>query len=192
MCNRINVGLINGGTHEDRFCETVAIWAGSRIWERRGFMLDLIDPAALSLSEPHLHEDDEAVQALRRRLSRADAFVIVTPGQDRDIPSALGFVIDCADAEWEGKPVGFVACGDLSDDGPAVERLRHEFAQRQASILRDGIRLDPVHTRFDADGEPAASDPAHGAMDALLTQLQQWTLSRREPRIRQPCTKQAV
>lgn len=192
MHDRINVGLVHDATVEDRFCDDAAMWAGGRIWERRGFTLDLIDPAALSLSAPHLHEDDEAVQALRRRLRRADAFVIVTPGQGRDIPSALGFMIDCADAEWEGKPVGFVACGDLSDDGPAVEQLRHVFAQRQAIALRDSIRLDPVRTRFDADGEPATSDPAHGAMDALLTQLQRWTLSRCEPWIQQSCTEQAV
>lgn len=181
MSGRINVALVNGGPGDDRFCETVTIWTGSRIWERRGFTLDLIDPDALPLSASGLHEGDEA---LWHRLTRADAFMVVMQAQARDIPATLEHMLDCTDTAWRGKPVGFVACGDLSAGPSAIEQLRLVFGQRQAVTLADIVRLDRSRTRLDADGEPVATDPAHAAMDSLLTQLHHQT------RIRKPAPMQ--
>lgn len=191
MHDRINVGLVHDATVEDRFCYDAAMWAGGRIWERRGFTLDLIDPAALSLHSP-LREDDEALPALQQRLARADGFIIVIPPDPRGIPPSLGSLIDCTDTQWREKPVGFLACGDLSGELPVIEQLRFVFAQLQAVTLADVVRLDHTRTRLDADGEPAASDPAYEAMDALLTQLHRQTLLRGEARLRQPCMEVAV
>lgn len=185
MPDRINIALINGGPRDDRFCETVTIWAGSRIWERRGFTLDLIDPGSLPLSAPDLHESDGAVQTLRQRLARADAFTVVMPAQIRDVPATLGHMLDCADTAWRGKPVGFVACDDFSAEPPAIERLRFMLGQRQAVALADIVRLDRSRTRLDADGEPVASDPVHAAMDSLLAQLHHQTMTRKPAHMQQ-------
>lgn len=182
MPDRIRIALINGGPGDDRFCGAVTIWAGSRIWERRGFKLDLIDPDALALSASGLHEGDEA---LRQRLTRADAFIVVMPAQARDIPATLGHMLDCADTAWRGKPVGFVACGDLSGEPPAIEQLRFVFGQWQAVALAEIVRLDRSRTRLDADGEPVAADPAHAAMDSLLTQLHHQTMMRKSAPMQQ-------
>lgn len=192
MHDRINVGLVHDATVEDRFYNDAAMWAGGRIWERRGFTLDLIEPDALSEFAPHRRDDHATVQATRQRLERTDAFVIVVPAQYPDISTALKHMIDCTDTQWREKPVGFLACGDLSDELPVIERLRFVFAQLQAITLADVVRLDHARTRLDADGEPAASDPAYEAMDALLTQLHRQTLLRGEARLRQPCMEVAV
>lgn len=184
MPDRITVALVNGGTRDDRFCDTAAMWIGGRIWEQRGFTLDLIAPDSLPGIAAWPGDNDETVQALRRRLARAHAGVIVVPARDTAMPAALQRMIECTGTQWREKPVGFVACGDLPSGEPAaIERVRFAFEQLHASILADIVRLDRGRTRFDADGEPTVSDPAHASMDALLAQLHQRTMTREPPRM---------
>lgn len=175
MNDRINVAVIHGDADRLGPCETVALWAGSRIWERRGFMLDLIEPPG-----PRAGAGDGTRPAPWQRLARADAFVLVTPEDEHGPAASLRHLIEGAAAEWQEKPVAFISHG--SGSGRAVERLRAALESREAVVLEGGIRLTGVRQRFDDEGELPASDPGHEALDALLSRLYRQAVTLRDTR----------
>src|SRR3546814_5681869 len=83
MDSKIKLGLIYGSTREGRFCDTVAGWAAAEIAGRDDFSLDVIDPAVLDLPARQGGWDEAALAALKRRIGRADAFLVVTPEYNR-------------------------------------------------------------------------------------------------------------
>lgn len=192
MDDRINVALIYGSTRAGRFCDTVATWAGAQIWDRAGFTVDMIDPAALALPWRHEANDTDELSALRRRLDDADAFIVVTPEYNHSFPAALKFVIDSANEEWHAKPVGFVSYGGISGGLRAVEQLRLVFAELHAVGIRDSVSFANVWNRFDDHGELPASDPAHGPMRTMLGRLHWWAVALRDARQARPYLKRAA
>lgn len=175
MHDRINVAVIHADGDRAGSCRTVALWAGSRIWARRGFMLDLIEPP-----DPRTGAEDEVRPAPWQRLARADAAVIVTPENEHGPTVSLRHLIEHAQAEWQEKPVAFISHG--SGSGQAVEGLRAALESLKAVVLDGGIRLNGADGRFDADGELPVSDPAHEALDALLTRLHREAVRLRDRR----------
>lgn len=189
MNERIRVAVIRCGDQDDEIDETVALWAGSCIWERRGFLLELLEAPL-----PQAQAAVAVRSALHSRLARADAFVFVVPaGKSHDPPPSPAHGVDSTSAEWRDKPVAFISHGDTDGGRQVVERLRPVFTALQAVVLRDGVHLADADDRFDDGGELRATDPAHGAMDALLARLQCHALRLREvrtgPRLRTQSTR---
>lgn len=169
MHDRIHVAVIHGDADRTGPCETVALWAASRIWERPGFILDLIEPPA-----PRLGTEDARQSDPRQRLARADAVVIVTPDDEQGPSASLCHLIEGAAGEWQDMPVAFVSHGG---GGRTAERLRGALVAQQAIVFAGGISLTHVRRRFDEDGELPASDPAYAELDALLTALYRQALA---------------
>lgn len=179
MAQRINVALIYGSTRAGRFCDTVALWAGERIWERSGFWLDMVDPAAL---ESRGEDGGPDRDALQHRLDRADAFVVVTPEHNHGYPAALKSLIDAFPGSWQARPVGFVSYGGASGGVRAVDQLRLVFAALHAVTLGDAVSFAHCRDRFDAAGELREPDEAVRAMDRMLGQLEWWAATLRDAR----------
>ncbi len=179
--DKIKVGLIYGSTREGRFCETVANWAAGEI-EKRGFLLDAIDPKLLDLPAWHGHPDKSAVNALKKRLGAADAFVVVTPEYNHGYPAALKAVIDSANAEWNAKPVGFVSYGGISGGLRAVEQLRLVFAEVHATTTRDAVSFAHVWSKFDSAGNLIDPKEPTAAMAIMLARLNWWATILRDAR----------
>ena len=180
MQRPIDVALVYGSARQGRFCDVIARWAGEHIASREAFTLDHIDPAAPELTAAQT--DAAALAALKRRIGRAEAFVIVTPEYNHGYPAALKLLIDAVYDEWQAKPVAFVSYGGISGGIRAVEQLRLVFAELHAVTLRDGVGFPNAWTLFDAAGtlkEPAAADAAMGIM---LARLGWWAQALREAR----------
>lgn len=177
--NRINLALIYGSTREGRYCDRVTQWAADQIGGRGEFTLDPIDPARLNLPERHERVAGPAVVDLKRRIDRADAFVIVTPEYNHGYPAPLKFLIDSAYDEWQAKPVGFVSYGGQSGGMRAVEQLRQVFAELHAVTVRDQVALINVWEQVDAAGELREPERANRAMATMLSQLNWWRDARR-------------
>lgn len=193
MTNRkINVALIYGSTREGRFCDKVARWAGARIASRAEFSLDVIDPAALALPTRHEREDSAGLTALKQRLDRADAFVVVTPEYNHGYPAALKFLIDSIYDQWQAKPVAFVSYGGISGGLRAVEQLRLVFAELHAVTIRDSVSFANVWGQFDADGELLEPARANKSMATLLAQLHWWAMALRDARHAMPYGQKAA
>lgn len=182
MPQPLHLAMILGSTREGRFCETVAGWAERRIALHADLTLDVIDPLELDLPRRHEAEPGPAVQALRRRLDKADAFVVVTPEYNHGYTAVLKQVIDAAKAEWLAKPVGFVSYGGISGGLRAVEQLRLVFAELHAVTIRDGVSFAMARARFDEAGETVDPDGPANAMTLMLNQLAWWAVALQEAR----------
>lgn len=180
--NRINLALIYGSTREGRYCDRVAQWAADQIGSRNEFTLDPIDPARLALPDRHEQAKSPAIVELKRRIDRADAFVIVTPEYNHGYPAPLKFLIDSVYDEWNAKPVGFVSYGGQSGGLRAVEQLRQVFAELHAVTVRDQVALVNVWEQVDAAGELRSPERANRAMATMLMQLNWWATALRDAR----------
>jgi NAD(P)H-dependent FMN reductase len=163
---QIKVGVVYGSTRAGRFCETVARWAASRIAQRSGFSVEIIDPAALG------HKDD--LGAMTKRMKACDAFVIVTPEYNHGYPAPLKSLIDSVGEEWHAKPVAFVSYGGISGGLRAVEQLRLVFAELHAMTIRDSVSFASAWEQFDSTGALLSPESAERSMDVMLTRLQWW------------------
>jgi NAD(P)H-dependent FMN reductase len=180
MTRPIDVALVYGSARRGRFCDVVSKWAGEHIAGRETFALDRIDPAAAELTAAQT--DADALAALKRRIGKAEAFVIVTPEYNHGYPAALKLLIDAVYDEWQAKPVAFVSYGGASGGIRAVEQLRLVFAELHAVTLRDGVSFPNAWTMFGPSGalkDPAAADAAMGIM---LGRLAWWADALRQAR----------
>jgi NAD(P)H-dependent FMN reductase len=180
MTRPIDVALIYGSARQGRFCDVIARWATDHIARRENFVLDHIDPAAAELTAAHT--DASALAALKQRIDRAEAFIVVTPEYNHGYPAALKLLIDAVYTEWQAKPVAFISYGGVSGGLRAVEQLRLVFAELHAVTLRDGISFANAWSQFDGSG--ALKDPvgADAAMALLLARLDWWAGALREAR----------
>jgi NAD(P)H-dependent FMN reductase len=178
----LRIGLIYGSVRDGRFCDTVAGWAAGEIERAGGFALDIIDPRDLGLPDWSARRDGEGVAAFRERIDKADAFVVVTPEYNHAYPAVLKFMIDCAYAEWQAKPVAFVSYGGISGGLRAVEQLRLVFAELHAVTLRDTVSLAWASRRFDAAGRLVEPDQTAAAMAVMLKALRWWGTTLRQAR----------
>jgi NAD(P)H-dependent FMN reductase len=168
MTRKIELALIYGSSREGRFCDTVGPWVRRETEAQAGHAPDLVDPAGLDLASTEGRLD------LRRRIGRADAFVVVTPEYNHSYPAPLKAVIDSVHAEWRAKPVAFVSYGGVSGGLRAVEHLRHVFAELHAVGIRDGVSFANARQQFDAEGRPTSPEPARRAMATMLARLDWW------------------
>jgi NAD(P)H-dependent FMN reductase len=180
MTKPINLALVYGSAREGRFCDVVANWARGRIARREAFALDLIDPADGALTAAR--SDAAALAALKGRIGRADAFLIITPEYNHGYPGALKLLIDSVYNEWRAKPVAFVSYGGASGGLRAVEQLRLVFAELHAVGLRDGVSFANAWTQFDAAGALKTPEPAEAAMALMLDRLAWWSIALSEAR----------
>lgn len=174
MTSPLNLALVLGSAREGRMCDRVAAWAAEEIRGHGGFSLDILDPITLDLPFRPGRRDAPAVQALKRRIDAADAFVIVTPEYNHGYPAALKGLIDSAYAEWQAKPVAFVSYGGGSGGIRAVEQLRLVFAELHTATIRDTVTITDIWDRFDAAGALKEPERPERAMAVMLKRLSWW------------------
>ena len=137
----LNLAIIIGSTREGRFGDTVGRWFAKEAARHGGFAIDVIDLIDITLPPSHRAKPTPEVDAFRKRLAAADAFVIVTPEYNHSYPASLKHAIDQAYAEWMAKPVGFVSYGGTVGGVRAIEHLRHVFAELHATAKRGGSSM---------------------------------------------------
>lgn len=155
--------------------------------QRNDLVTDIIDLAETPLPDS-LDADHAAVRALRPRLAASDAFVLVVPEYNRSIPGPLKTAIDCFNAEWEAKPVGFVAYGlSLAGGTRAVEHLRQIFAEFHSVSMKDIVCFPRVLDHFDPDGGfPVDLERSNAAAKIMLDQLTWWANALRNAKASHP------
>jgi len=178
----LRVAVLVGSTREGRFAETVADWFVARAKRYGGLELDVVDLVGTPLPEVFPAGPDDRVEAFRRRINQADAFVVITPEYNHSYPASLKHAIDLAHAEWSRKPVGFVSYGGISGGLRAVEHLRLVFAELHAATIRDTVSFHRAWSWFNDDGEPENSEGADTAASRMLDQLVWWASALRTAR----------
>ena len=182
----VRVALILGSTREGRFGEVVARWAAGRLALRADVEVDVVDPLEIEFPQRLEREPGPAVRALRERVGRAQAFVVVTAEYNHGYTAVLKQLIDSVKAEWVAKPVGFVSYGGVAGGLRAVEQLRLVFAELHAVTMRDGVSFAMAWDRFDAAGEPVDPEGSDRALARMVDQLLWWALALEEAKARRP------
>ncbi|MGW5570576.1 NADPH-dependent FMN reductase [Nocardia thailandica] len=167
----LRVAVVIGSAREGRFGPTVAGWFAGRVADRAGLRADLVDVRDRAPGE---------------KLSRADAFVIVTPEYNHSFPGALKILIDDHVTEWHAKPVAFVSYGGISGGLRAVEQLRPVFAELHAVTVRDTVSFAHPWHRFDDTGGLLDPGDAEAAAATLLDRLTWWGAALRTARATHP------
>jgi NAD(P)H-dependent FMN reductase len=108
------------------------------------------------------------------RLSKADAFIVVTPEYNHSFTAALKFVLDLVYEPWHGKPVAFVSYGGISGGLRAVEHLRVVFAELHVVTVRDTVSFANPWTRFAEDGSLKDPIDARKSFVRMMARLQWW------------------
>ena len=126
----IALAVIVASTREGRRGRALTDWVVTQIAERSDIVVDEIDLDDLDLPVRFGFGANAAVEDLRERVQRADAYLVVTPEYNHSYPASLKHAIDFVKDQWKRKPVGFVSYGGVSGGLRAVEHLRGVFNER--------------------------------------------------------------
>ncbi|MDI3422915.1 NADPH-dependent FMN reductase [Streptomyces luteolus] len=187
---KLRVAVIIGSTRNGRFGPTPAGWIAAEAAKRDDLDIDVIDLAKVWL--PDVLPADEhaerpaAVQDLAPWLSRADAFVVVTPEYNHSFPASLKNAIDWYVDEWKAKPVAFVSYGGIAGGLRSVAHLREIFPGLHAVTVRDSVAFPEYWNRFDDDGRPTHATECEAAAKTMLDQLTWWGRTLRAARAEHP------
>ena len=157
--------------------------SGSTRARRHGaFDVELVDLAEVNLplldepEHPRLRKyQHEHTKRWSERVSRADAFVFVTPEYNYGAPPSLLNALDYLVHEWAYKPVGFVSYGGVSGGTRSVQMTKLLVTALRMMPLPEAVTL-PFFTRmFAADGAFAPDETQHKTADTMLDELKRWT-----------------
>lgn len=182
MNEKIGLAVIYGSAREGRVCDKVGTWVSAELARHGDFARDLIDPLTLSLGARPEHNAAFDVTALKERIGKADAFIVVTPEYNHSYPAPLKLLIDSVYDEWKAKPVAFVSYGGSGGGLRAVEQLRQVFAGLHAVSIKNTVSFVKPWQQLGADGNLRAPDAVRQAMTLMLAQLHWWASALRQAR----------
>ena len=169
-------------TRPSRKGPAVAAWFEQEARRHGGFDIEVVDLAAMNLpmmDEPehprlrkYQHDHTRAWSAL---VSKADAFVFVTPEYNFSVPPSLVNAIDYLLHEWAYKPVGFVSYGGVSGGLRSVQMCKLLMTTVKLVPLPEAVTL-PLFTKyFDADsGAFVPGETQARASVVMLDELARW------------------
>jgi len=176
----LHLQVILASTRSARQGDKIATWF-MPLAERQGeFSVELIDLAQVNLplfdesdsprAQNYQHDHTKAWSAL---VSRADAYVIVTPEYNFSTPPSLSNALDYLSKEWQYKPVGFVSYGGVSGGTRAVQMTKLIVTTLRMMPIPEAVNI-PMFTQF-IDGDVFTGTPQHErSASAMLTELARW------------------
>jgi len=150
----MHLEIVIVSTREHRQGPAVARWFRAQAEKHAGFELELVDLAEVNLPllhEPHhprlanyTHEHTNRWSAI---VSRADAFVFVTPEYNYGSPPSLVNALDYLLREWAYKPVGFVSYGGISGGTRSVQMTKQIVTGLRMMPMVEAVNI-PMFTQY--------------------------------------------
>lgn len=138
----------------------------------RSVNLPITDEAAHPRLGQYAHEHTKAWSAL---VSRADAFVFVTPEYNYGSPPALINALDALFREWAYKPVGFVSYGGVSGGLRSVQMTKQVVTTLNMMPIPAGVAIPAFTKRIPDPNGPFVSDPGlDQSVIPMLDELARW------------------
>jgi NAD(P)H-dependent FMN reductase len=192
-----NIAVIITSTRQERFADRPAAWATDRL-RREGLEVDVIDMRDHDLPtfdgpSPMYAPRQYATPAIARfgrRIDEADAYILLASEYNHGYTGVFKNAADHLFAEWDRKPVAFVAWGNVGG-ARAVEQLRSVAIEFGMAPIRPAVHilpdvLVPAMTAPTYDAELfAALEPK---LDALVEELTWWADALRWARDRSSAT----
>ena len=178
----MHLQIVIVSTREQRQGPAVARWFQTQAKKHAGFELELIDLAEVNLpllDEPHhprlanyVHEHTKRWSAI---VSRADAFVFVTPEYNYGSPPSLVNALDYLLHEWAYKPVGFVSYGGISGGTRSVQMTKQIVTGLRMMPMVEAVNI-PMFTQYidRHTHEFKPTEVQEKASVAMLDELARW------------------
>lgn len=104
-------------------------------------------------------------------VSRADAFVFVTPEYNYAPPPSLLNALDFLSVEWNYKPVGFVSYGGIGAGLRAVQVAKQVVTTLKMVPILDAVPIPNFGTQLEGDGTFKANEGQEKAVTPMLREL---------------------
>ena len=168
-------------TRPSRKGPLVATWFEGRARQHGHFDIEIVDRAEVNLpmmdepEHPRLqryHHDH--TKAWSARISKADAFVFVTPEYNFSAPPSLSNAIDYLVHEWAYKPVGFVSYGGVSGGMRSVQTAKLMVTGFKMMPMVEAVNI-PFYTQLMQDGVFKSNETHDKAVGPMLDELLRWS-----------------
>jgi NAD(P)H-dependent FMN reductase len=174
--------IIIVSTRKGRLGPAVADWFYRLAQAFDGFDVELVDLAEVNLpllDEPHhprlANYQHEHTKRWSSIVSRADAFVFVTPEYNFSTPPSLVNALDYLSREWAYKPAAFVSYGGISGGTRSVMMTKSILTTLRMMPIFEAVNLPMFTQQIDrATGEFNATELNEKAADAMLKELHKW------------------
>src|SRR3954447_20761872 len=151
--------IISASTRAGRKGIAVARWFQRFASEHGGFDVELVDLAEVGLpvfDEPNYPRLQQYVNQSTKdwsaTVSRADAFVFVTPEYNHSFPASLKNALDHLSAEWADKAAGLVSYGGVSAALRAATAVKPVLAALRMLPVVEAVSI-PFFTQYLTDDE---------------------------------------
>ena len=190
--NPLKIQIILGSTRQNRFGDKPAKWItelASKNGEIKVELLDLRDYPLPFFNEKtsvaYLGGKYSAMGGAEwaKKVAEADAYILVTPEYNHGPSAVLKNSLDYAYAEWNKKPVAFVAYGSAGG-ARAVEQLRLSAVEFQMAPIRNAVHIFNPWELVDDKGDlkPGVLDAYNDRAKAMLEELIWWGKALKEAR----------
>jgi chromate reductase len=174
------VAVIVGGLRKDAFSGRVA--QALIALQPPTLNLEIVEIRDLPFYNQDLETDNPppAWTQFRNRLRDCDAYLFVTPENNRGVPAVLKNAVDVGSrpwgkAVWDGKPVGIVSTspGPLGGYG-ANHQLRQNVSYFAMNLLQQPEMYLGFVDKLVGPGGKLLTDPAREQLTAYLTAFASW------------------
>ena len=178
----LSLHVVITSTRQGRQGAPVGIWFLECARTHGKFNVELVDLADVNLplfDEPkhpasgqYEHEHTKAWSAI---VSRADAFVFVTPEYDYSAPASLINAVQYLHKEWAYKPVGFASYGGVSGGARGVQMSKQVVAAVKMVPMVETVVIPFFAQYLDRDtGSFAPGATQERAATVMLDELLKW------------------
>lgn len=180
--SRPRLQIIVASTRQDRKGLAVAHWVERLAIAHAEFDVELVDLATVGLplfdepNHPRLGQyTNQHTKDWSATVSRADAFVLVTPEYNHSFPGSLKNALDYLSQEWADKPVGLVSYGGVSAGLRAATALKPVLAALRMMPVVDAVAI-PFFTQFlSEDGTFVPNAPLEASGNVMLDEIAKLT-----------------
>jgi NAD(P)H-dependent FMN reductase len=157
MAEPLKILVILGSVREGRMAEPVGNWVIEAAAARDDLECELIDLKAWDLPFYHYPKppaagdySDPRQIAWGEKVASADGYLLIAPEYNHGIPAVLKNALDTVYAEWNRKPVGYVAYGGMGG-ARSVEQLAMVSRELQMAPLEAALHLQGIWARREGD-----------------------------------------
>lgn len=179
----LNLQVFLVSTREGRQGKAIADWFMTIARQFEGFNVELVDLAEVNLplfdeaNHPRLAQyEHDHTQRWSEIVSRADAYVFVTPEYNYGSPPSLVNALVYLQREWAYKPVGFVSYGGVSGGTRSVQMTKQLVTTLKMMPVPEAVTI-PFFMQY-LDKETGVFNPGEvqaQAANVMLAELYKWS-----------------
>lgn len=174
--------IVIASTRPGRVGLPVAEWFTAVARDHRAFDVEVSDLLELGLpfmdepKHPRLGQyEHEHTRRWSATVSRADAFVFVTPEYNYGYNAVLKNAIDYLHNEWADKAVGFLSYGGVAAGTRSVQQLRQVLSSLRMTTAVEAVNVPFAPQFLDENRQVQPNDVMLASADAMLTELARLT-----------------